>query len=159
MSALSTDILNWREWSSEVSLSGQPTEAQLADLKAQGVENVINLGPHSNEGALPDEAGTVANLGMIYIYIPVDFDAPTQGNFNQFSAALDRCAGTRTHVHCIYNARVSAFMYARAKSKGARVQDAFDIMDGIWRPGAIWSELIGREPPKESKNLYAGYDY
>lgn len=159
MSADPEEILNWRRWSDKLSLSGQPTEDQFALLLEQRVKHVINLGPHHNKGALPDEASTLATLGMNYIYIPVEFETPTQSNFDLFETAIEQLAGERVHVHCIYNARVSAFMYKYAKVKGAREQDAFDLMDGIWRPGKIWSKLIGLEIPREPTNLFAGYDY
>jgi hypothetical protein len=42
------------------------------------VRYVINLGLHSHEKALPDEAATVDSLGMTYVHIPVDFQNPTE---------------------------------------------------------------------------------
>ena len=49
-------VLNWRRLDSRITLSGQPTEAQLAEISGLGVTHVINLGPHHNKGALDDEA-------------------------------------------------------------------------------------------------------
>ena len=153
------DIINWRRWSDKITLSGQPTEQQLSEIAALGVTHVINLGPHWNKGALEDEAASVADAGMEYIYIPVDFDAPTQADFDAFEKALDALADTKVHVHCIYNARVSAFMYKRAKLRDERAKEAFELMDGIWRPGAVWAQLISIEPTANGKNQYLGYDY
>ena len=153
------EIINWRRWSDQITLSGQPTEQQLREIAALGVSHIINLGPHSNKGALPDEAQSVADAGMEYIYIPVDFDAPTQADFDAFEQALGGLGNAKTHVHCIYNARVSAFMYKRAKLRNERISDAFALMDGIWRPGAVWAELVSTEPTENGKNQYAGYEY
>jgi hypothetical protein len=43
---------------------GQPTEPQLKDLHALGIWHIVNLGFHSDEKALPDEAASVSRLGM-----------------------------------------------------------------------------------------------
>ena len=103
------EIKNWRRLDSRISLSGQPTEIQLAQIQKLGVTHIINLGPHANKGALKDEAGTVAELGMTYIYIPVDFENPTNEDYKSFCNVLEQNVDTPIHVHCIYNARVSAF--------------------------------------------------
>jgi protein tyrosine phosphatase (PTP) superfamily phosphohydrolase (DUF442 family) len=152
------DILNWRRIDDCITTSGQPTEEELVELANSGVKSIINLGPHSNDGALEDEPASVAALGMRYIYIPVDFSAPTRNDFDMFCDALKATAQERVHVHCIYNARVSAFFYLFAKEAGD-ADVAFTRMDGIWRPGGVWAKLIGVPNTVGSKNLYAGYEY
>ncbi|MEO1025583.1 MAG: protein tyrosine phosphatase family protein [Pseudomonadota bacterium] len=152
-------ILNWRRWNAETTLSGQPSEDQLAEIAALGVRRVINLGPHSNDGALEDEAGTVAALGMEYIYIPVDFEAPTGVDYAAFCDAISAGDGP-THVHCIYNARVSAFFYRYAKEgRGGDATRAFALMDGIWRPGGVWADFIGDDASLDQPNRFEGYEY
>lgn len=154
------DVINWRRWDARVTLSGQPTEAQLAQIGALGVRDVINLGPHGNVGALPDEPGSIRALGMSYVYIPVDFEAPTDADFIQFCAAMDRLKAAPVHVHCIYNARVSAFMYRYAKEGlGGDATEAFALMDGIWRPGGAWALFVGDPASADLPNRFAGYDY
>lgn len=151
-------FINWRDIDERVTTSGQPTEEQLVELADAGVKTVINLGPHWNKGALDDETASVEALGMRYIYIPVDFDAPTRDDFDRFCAAMRATEGERLHVHCIYNARVSAFFYLYAKEAGD-ADVAFTRMDGIWRPGGVWAALIRVPDTEGSKNLYAGDDY
>src|SRR5271156_4220555 len=104
-------IYNWRRLDDRITTSGQPTEPQLADIRALGVRHVINLGLHSHEKALPDEAASVGRLGMTYIHIPVDFQNPTDGDFAQFCSAMEQLKDVPVHVHCIANYRVSAFFY------------------------------------------------
>ncbi|RLJ60403.1 uncharacterized protein (TIGR01244 family) [Litoreibacter meonggei] len=154
------EILNWRRLDHRITLSGQPTEDQLAEIRALGVTHIINLGPHHNKGALADEEGTVTALGMEYIYIPVEFDAPTDEDFDKFRAAIGRLDGRQVHVHCIYNARVTAFFYRYAKT-GCTIPeaDAFALMDGIWRPGSDWARFIERKEASNQPNRYAGDDY
>ncbi|MBD3665284.1 protein tyrosine phosphatase family protein [Sulfitobacter aestuariivivens] len=154
------DILNWRRWNDQITLSGQPTESQLAALQEDGVRVVINLGPHTNKGALENEAGTLDALGVKYVYIPVDFEAPTQANYDSFCAALACEGDALLHVHCIYNARVSAFMYRFAKDgRGGQMDAAFDLMDGIWRPGGVWADFIGKPEDADLPNRFLGYEY
>ena len=102
-------IYNWRRLDDRITISGQPTEPQLADIHALGVRHIINLGLHSHEKALPDEAASVSRLGMTYIHIPVDFQKPTDGDFDQFCSAIEQLKEVPVHVHCIANYRVSAF--------------------------------------------------
>jgi protein tyrosine phosphatase (PTP) superfamily phosphohydrolase (DUF442 family) len=139
-----TGISNWRRVDDCVTTSGQPTEAQLAALKALGVTTVINLGLHTHEKALPDEAASVSALGMRYVHIPVPFDAPSEADYNAFTEAMRACEGEKVHVHCIANMRVSAFLYRYNRGiLGKREADSRALMDTIWRPGGVWALFIG----------------
>ena len=154
------NILNWRRLNEWITLSGQPTQEQFAQIRDLGVTHVINLGPVHNEGALEDEAGTLAALGLKYIYIPVEFESPTDEDFERFCNAIESLPDTPIHVHCIYNARVTAFFYRYAKTgRGISEADAFALMDGIWRPGNDWAAFIGRRDAVDQPNRYAGEDY
>lgn len=153
-------VINWRRLDDRITLSGQPSEDQLAEINAMGVSHIINLGPHHNDGALADEAGSVAALGMTYIYIPVEFEQPTEADFTRFCDALDHLPDARIHVHCIFNARVTAFFYRYATTgRGVSEADAHALMDGIWRPGDDWAQFIGRADAVGQPNRYAGHDY
>lgn len=153
-------ILNWRRLSRRITTSGQPSEAELAEIQSLGVSHIVNLGPHHNKGALCDEPGTVAGLGMRYVYIPVEFDRPTDADFDAFRRTLEGLKGASIHVHCIYNARVSAFFYRYARSGHVLSEPAaFENMDSIWRPGADWAQFIGDPDAFGQSNRYAGEDY
>ena len=154
------EILNWRRRDSRVTLSGQPSEEQLAMIAKTGVTRIINLGPHDNKGALKDEPGTVAKLGMTYIYIPVDFDAPTDDDYAMFCDQMAKAPDQPLHVHCIYNARVSAFFYRYALGgRGGDIEEAFALMDGIWRPGGVWAKFISKPEDAGQPNRFKGYEY
>ena len=127
------DVINWRRLSDRITTSGQPTETQLAGVKALGIIQVINLGPH--------------------------FDAPTQADYDAFCEALERFQDDKIHVHCIYNARVSAFFYRYAKSSPFIDVDMAEIMEGIWRPGGVWADFVDKPSDVQQPNRYAGYDY
>ena len=153
------DVINWRRLNSLITLSGQPTENQLVEIKQLGVTHIINLGPHTNKGALNDEAGCVENLGMSYIYIPVDFDNPAEADYIAFCSALEQHKEERIHVHCIYNARVTAFFYRYAASGYSSEPEMRKLMDSIWRPGGVWAKFISRHEDARLPNRYAGVDY
>ena len=154
------EILNWRRVNDKITLSGQPSEEQLGEIRDLGVTHVINLGPHHNKGALDDEPGLVAALGMEYVYIPVEFENPTDDDFALFCDALERLADTQIHVHCIYNARVSAFFYRYSKmGRGLPEADALALMESIWRPGKDWAAFLALPDADDQPNRYAGDDY
>jgi protein tyrosine phosphatase (PTP) superfamily phosphohydrolase (DUF442 family) len=77
-------------------------------IHALGVRHIVNLGLHTHEKALPDEAASVSRLGMTYIHIPVDFQNPTDDDFDQFCAAMEQLKEVPVHVDCVANNRVSA---------------------------------------------------
>ncbi len=153
-------IFNFRRFDKLLTTSGQPSEEQLGLLRGDGVETIINLGLHSHERALPDEAASCDALEIQYIHIPVAFDAPTDEDFERFSAAMDRNMGKRVHVHCIVNARVTAFMYRRAaNSASPQEEKARKIMDSVWRPGGVWARFIGSGERVAAESEYFGRDY
>ncbi len=154
-----TEIYNWRRLDSRVTTSGQPTEAQLVELSELGIEYVINLGLHTHEKALPDEAASLARLGITYIHIPVEFDSPTEEDFGSFCDAMAKVDGKPVHVHCIANMRVSAFLYRWQREVLGRDEvTARRLMDAIWQPGGVWAAFIGDEagsllPHRAPKNV------
>jgi protein tyrosine phosphatase (PTP) superfamily phosphohydrolase (DUF442 family) len=139
-----TGIYNWRRLDSRVTTSGQPTEEQLTQLSKMGIRHVINLGLHTHEKALPDEAASLTCLGVTYIHIPVEFDGPTEDDFNSFCDAMAKLDGKLVHIHCIANMRVSAFLYRWQRDvRGHDEIAARKLMDSVWQPGGLWAAFIG----------------
>ena len=139
-------IYHWRRLDDRVTTSGQPTESQLADIHALGVRHIVNLGLHTHEKALPDEAASVSRLGMTYIHIPVDFQNPTDRDFEQFRAVMEQLKELPVHVHCIANYRVSAFFYRYHRDVlGMNEAEARAEMEEIWHPEGVWAAFVGRE--------------
>jgi protein tyrosine phosphatase (PTP) superfamily phosphohydrolase (DUF442 family) len=138
-------IYNWRRLDDRITTSGQPTEPQLADIHALGVTHVVNLGLHTHEKALPDETASVSRLGMTYIHIPVDFQNPTDHDFDKFCAVMADLKDVPVHVHCIANYRVSAFFYRyRRDVLGWDDAKARAAMEDVWRPEGVWAYFISR---------------
>jgi protein tyrosine phosphatase (PTP) superfamily phosphohydrolase (DUF442 family) len=138
-------IYNWRRLDDRITTSGQPTEPQLADIHALGVRHIVNLGLHSHEKALPDEAASVSRLGMTYVHIPVDFQNPTDQDFDQFCSVMEQLKEVPVHVHCIANYRVSAFFYRyRRDVLGTDEVQARADMEETWHPEGVWATFVGR---------------
>jgi protein tyrosine phosphatase (PTP) superfamily phosphohydrolase (DUF442 family) len=138
-------IYNWRRLDDWITTSGQPSESQLADIQGLGVRHVVNLGLHTHEKALPDEAASVSRLGMTYIHIPVDFQKPTDRDFDQFCSVMEQLKEVPVHVHCIANYRVSAFFYRyRRDVLGMDEAQARADMEQIWHPKDVWAAFVRR---------------
>ena len=138
-------IYNWRRLNDRITTSGQPTEPQFAYIQALGVRHIVNLGLHTHEKALPDEPASVSRLGMTYIHIPVDFQNPTDQDFEQFCAVMEQLREAPVHVHCIANYRVSAFFYRyRRDVLGMDDAKARAEMEAIWHPEGVWAAFVNR---------------
>lgn len=149
------DILGWYRFDDQLTSSGQPTEEQLRAISHLGIMRIVNLGLYTHERALPDEAEIVRALGMDYVHIPVEFDAPIQDDFDRFCAVMQSQGDAPIHVHCIVNARVSAFLYRYRR-------DFLDIsepvaradMEQIWSPGGVWAAFIGDDDAIDQPHRY-----
>jgi len=141
-----SDIYHWRRVNERLTTSGQPSESQLAQIQKLGATHIINLGMHDHERALPDEAVSVAALGMTYTHIPVAFDQPTEDDFERFCVVLAEASDASIHIHCIANLRVTAFLYRYWRDVvGLDEVVARKVMDSVWQPGGVWAEFIGDE--------------
>jgi protein tyrosine phosphatase (PTP) superfamily phosphohydrolase (DUF442 family) len=136
-------IYNWHRLDERLTTSGQPSEEQLAGIRALGVGHIVNLGLHTQDHALPDEAGIVARLGMTYIHIPVEFQNPTEADFARFCDVMDALKDMPVHVHCIANYRVAAFFY-RYRRDVLGMNEALARLDleKCWQPNEVWAAFI-----------------
>jgi protein tyrosine phosphatase (PTP) superfamily phosphohydrolase (DUF442 family) len=150
------DIRHFRRLGERLLTAGQPTEAQLRSVAGAGVQTVINLALPSSTHALPDERATVTALGMEYVHLPVNFEAPTVANFTDFTAALEARRDRKLLVHCAANWRVSAFVALyRIKTLGWPAEAALTDLRQVWEPDAVWTRFIeeqlgqdkGEDPP------------
>lgn len=143
------DIRGWQRLAGDVTTSGRIEEGDVARLAALGVKQVVNLALDSHPDALADEGAKLAAAGIGYTHIAVPFDAPDEGHFAAFRAALGEAARP-VHVHCIMNWRVSAFFYRLNRDVlGMPEEDARALMVQQWEPDrsdkpecAVWAEFI-----------------
>lgn len=134
-------IHNWLRLDDLTTTSGQPSENELAEIKALGVAHVINLALEDHEKSLADERGALESMDVEYIHIPVVFDSPTENDFARFCDTMEKLDGKKVHVHCIVNARVSAFFYRYRRDRLGWDEDrARTDMRKIWNP-ADWKDV------------------
>ncbi|MCL4263900.1 MAG: protein tyrosine phosphatase family protein [Anaerolineae bacterium] len=138
-------IYNFKQINDHIITAGQPTEAQLRAVAAEGYETVINLATFSPGYSLPDEAGLVGELGMQYIHIPVEWGSPQKGDFAAFEAAMATAVHHKTLIHCAANYRVTAFysLYAM-KHLGWTAVEADVLLAHVWKPGEypVWDQFV-----------------
>jgi protein tyrosine phosphatase (PTP) superfamily phosphohydrolase (DUF442 family) len=139
------DIFNYRKVDERVGTGGQPTEEQLRAAAAEGYQAVVNLATFDPKRSLADEAGLVQSLGMTYYPIPVEWEHPTEADFQSFERTMQSLGDRKTLVHCAANFRVTAFysLYARKHLGWSRAQaEAFRL--SVWRGTTFpaWNEFI-----------------
>lgn len=128
-------ISGWQRISDMVTTSGRLVAEDLPLLAAMGVRHVIDLAAPEHQYALADEGERLAALGIAYTRILVPFNSPTDEHYAQFVAALEN-GPLPVHMHCIYNFRVSAFLYRYHLQSGMPESEAADYLLPIWSPEA-----------------------
>jgi protein tyrosine phosphatase (PTP) superfamily phosphohydrolase (DUF442 family) len=138
-----SEIHSFRGIGERLGTAGQPTEAQFRAVREKGFEVVVNLALPTSDNALANEGSIVTGLGMSYVHIPVNFEAPTAGDFRAFCKVMDAFDGRRVFVHCAANKRVSAFVFLhRVLHEGVGVAEAERDLHAIWQPDEVWSRFI-----------------
>jgi len=129
--------------SEQLVTSGQPSADWLATLGAQGFDAVIYLAPPTVGDALREEPLIVARQGLVFINIPVRFDAPSARDFETFAAQLAALKGRKVLVHCQVNMRAStlSFLY-RTVVEQAEPRQAYEQVARIWTPSGPWKALV-----------------
>src|SRR5688572_7436378 len=110
-----SDIFHFQATTATLGTAGQPTAAQFEAVKDAGYEVVINLAMGNTRRDLANEPQLMSELGLDYVHIPVEFEQPTAADLDEFFEAMDANQGKKCFVHCIANARVSAFVMLNRK--------------------------------------------
>jgi protein tyrosine phosphatase (PTP) superfamily phosphohydrolase (DUF442 family) len=137
------EITNFLPISERIGSGGQPTPEQFEQIWQAGYQVVVNLALPTSTNALPQEGALVAGLGMIYVNIPVIWEAPTLDDFERFLAVMQAFQDKKVFVHCALNMRVSAFVYLyRLLVLGDPPQAAAADLQQIWQPDTRWQDFI-----------------
>ncbi len=138
-------ITNYHPATADIGTSGQPTADQFRLIADSGYRLVVNLALPSSDHALANEGSLVTGLGMSYWHLPVDFDAPTLDELGLFCRTLEAWRGQKVWVHCVVNARVSAFMFQYlTQVRGVAPKAATSPLLEKWEPkmDAIWKAFL-----------------
>lgn len=137
------EILNYYQVTDKIATSGQPTQDQFCAIAEDGYKVVINLALASSSNALLDEDGIVTDMGMVYIHLPVLWEAPQIDDVQLFFHLMDVHKLRKVWVHCAKNMRVSCFLYLYQKYRlNLSEEQACYPMNKIWRPKGVWQKLI-----------------
>jgi len=123
--------------SAKLSAGGQPSEEDIAALKASGVRKIINLrrAGEQNQPLDPVAQGEVAaRHGLEYLHIPVD---PKNLDPSSAAAVINAVAETDGHVyvHCAAGGRaVTHALLADAAAQGKSADDVFKKAEAIGAP-------------------------
>lgn len=108
---------------------------------------MINLALHDDPGySSKDEAASVRKPGLDYVHIPVQFGAPTEADLAKSFEAIDTHKSRRVWLHCAADMRVTAFLgLYRQLREGWSEDHAFELMNDVWEPEAVWSAFISSQ--------------
>src|SRR5215510_13203226 len=124
--AQTAPIQNFLKVNTEFCTGGQPSSAQLSELKAQGITTVINLRVPGEAGfdAVAEEAD-VKKLGMKYFNIPVSNQmGPKDEQADEFLKLTDEAKYRPVFIHCGSANRVGGFFMIRRVLRDGMTFDA-----------------------------------
>lgn len=124
--------------------SSQPNAEQLAQIKAYGVDTIINLGLSDEQQALTYEDRHCLSLGLNYIHIPIDWDCPRD---EQCLLVLDLIHALVQDkivwLHCGDYRRVSCLIYLYQQfAMQVDIVNAEHYLHHTWQPNETWTGLI-----------------
>ena len=137
-------IHNYVRISPRLATSGQMTYEQIDDIADAGFDVVINLAP-AREDRNGREGFLVAERGMTYVNIPVDWEEPALRDLDMFVATMDANRDRKVYVHCFANMRASAFTYLyRTLEQGEDEAEARQDMNVVWDPASQqqWARFL-----------------
>ena len=126
--------------------SGQPNVRSLSSLREEGFTAVIYLVPPNAYDAVPREAEILREQGIAYVQVPIQWDRPTDADFDAFAAAMKRLADGKVLVHCQINLRASSmtFLY-RVIEQREPPDKAYESVASVWSPNAVWKRYLASQ--------------
>ncbi len=146
-------IRNFQVVSDRLASAGQIGYDQIPLLLEEGYEVVVNLAS-ADERRNGKEGFLVAQSGLTYVHIPVDWEQPTLGDVEMFFDVMRANRDRKVFVHCFANMRASAFVYMyRTLVEGVPEAEALGTMSEVWDPSELrqWADLMER-----AKSAHAG---
>ena len=119
-------ITNYTKVDAVVACGGATETSALEGLKNDGFKAVINLRQASEPGAnIPENSARAKALGLNYLHIPFNAQAPEQKSVDDFLAAVANKANQPVYVHCGSANRVGAvWLVKRVLQDGWTVEKA-----------------------------------
>lgn len=139
-------ITNYKSVTENLASSGQPDDMQFKEIAAAGYEVVINLAMPNSDNAIPEEGYIVTARKMVYVHLPVPFEAPTVEHLRSFFALMAAFEGKKCWLHCAVNYRVSAFLYQYFRLvRNVNAEEAKKVIIAAWNPDQVWRDFMALE--------------
>ena len=103
-------ITNFTKVDAVVACGGATETSALAGLKADGFKTIINLRQPTEQGAnIEENAAAAKALGLNYVNIPVNGQAPDPKTVDQFLETIANKTNQPAYIHCASASRVGAY--------------------------------------------------
>lgn len=133
------DIQNYYQYNESLAAGAQPTPEQIAALKENGFDAVVNISPVSARNALKDEAVLVEQLKMDYIHFPVDCSNLRPVHYLAFQGIMSGLEGKKVFVHCGGNIKSSNLLHMyHVLEKGIDEAESLATLKKIQNPEEKW---------------------
>jgi len=139
-------VRNFQIVDDRLASAGQIAYDQVPLIRERGYEVVINLAV-ADEERNGREGFHVAEEGLTYVHIPVEWTAPRTSDVRMFFDVMEANRDRKVFVHCAANMRASAFVYLyRTLVEGVPEEEARATLHAVWDPAEEqpWAELIER---------------
>ena len=134
-------VMNYHRVNDRLVTGGHLLDGGTAALKEQGVKIVIDLRDEPPSG----EKARLAEQGIEWINIPVEWSDPRAADFERFSDAMREHQQDHVLVQCAANYRASAMTYLyRVVVENVPEDEAEEDLLAVWDPSEndTWSEYI-----------------
>lgn len=137
-------VRNFQIVDDRLASAGQIAYDQIPEIRERGYEVVVNLAI-ADEERNGREGFHVAEEGLAYVHIPVDWEEPRVSDVRMFFDVMEANRDRNVFVHCFANMRASAFVYLyRSLVEGVPDEEARATMHAVWDPAEQqqWADLI-----------------
>jgi protein tyrosine phosphatase (PTP) superfamily phosphohydrolase (DUF442 family) len=138
----SEPVMNYHRIDQRLVTGGHLVDDGLAELKAEGVTVVIDLRDKPPQG----QKKKLAEQGIEWINIPIEWDDPETVDFERFSEAMEAHQDDHVLVQCAANYRASAMTYLyRVVVEQVDEDEAEKDLYAVWNPSEEnqqWTDYI-----------------
>ena len=131
--------MNFHRIDEQLATGGHLVDSGAAELAQQGVTLVIDL----RDKPPAEERQQLENAGIQWVNVPVVWQEPKNGDFEEFARLMAANKEENILVQCQANYRASAFTYLyRVTKEGVPEADARADLNAIWTPEGAWQGFV-----------------
>ncbi|MDH3646568.1 MAG: protein tyrosine phosphatase family protein [Gammaproteobacteria bacterium] len=131
--------MNYHVIDDKLATSGHFVGNGLSHLAADGLQVVIDLRVEPPAG----QEQKLSDLGIEWVSVPVDWNAPAAADFQRFTAAMNNYKADKLLVQCGANYRASAMTYLyQVMVDNVPEQTALQDLNAVWEPNKLWTDYI-----------------